>query len=84
MNAGAAYVYSRSGATWTFVRKMTAKDGSTGDYFGRAVSIFDIYGFISSEHDGDKATDAGHLILHMFKILHHNNVFMNRIGVYIC
>jgi hypothetical protein len=36
---GAAYVYTRSGSTWSLQQKITAADGASGDQFGRAVSI---------------------------------------------
>jgi len=36
---GQAYVYVRSGTSWTEQAKLTASDGATGDYFGLAVSV---------------------------------------------
>jgi hypothetical protein len=33
---GAAYVFTLSGATWTFAQKLTASDGATGDLFAAA------------------------------------------------
>jgi hypothetical protein len=36
---GSAYVFERSGATWTEQPKLTADDGAAGDYFGMSVSI---------------------------------------------
>src|SRR5689334_4293957 len=36
---GAAYVFVRSGGTWTEQAKLAASDGAPGDYFGRSVSI---------------------------------------------
>ena len=38
-DGGSAYVFVRSGATWTEQRKLSAPDASAGDSFGRAVSI---------------------------------------------
>ncbi len=38
-DAGAAYVFVRSGATWTLQKKLQAKDGQTGDFFGYAVAL---------------------------------------------
>ncbi|NOS99064.1 MAG: hypothetical protein HOP29_00365 [Phycisphaerales bacterium] len=38
-DAGAAYVFERSGAVWTPVGKLTATDASTGQDFGRSVSV---------------------------------------------
>ncbi len=36
---GAAYVFTRTGATWMFQQKLTANDGAVGDQFGYSVSI---------------------------------------------
>jgi hypothetical protein len=38
-NKGAAYVYTRSGTTWTQQQKLTASDAATDDYLGHSVSI---------------------------------------------
>lgn len=38
-DAGAAYVYERSGGAWTFVQKLLASDGAAMDFFGGSVSI---------------------------------------------
>jgi hypothetical protein len=38
-NAGAAYIYSRSGTTWTQRLKFTASDAQGYDYFGQDVGI---------------------------------------------
>src|SRR3990172_1946731 len=38
-DAGAAYVYLRSGTVWSPQTKLTALDGSASDYFGRSVAI---------------------------------------------
>jgi hypothetical protein len=37
--AGAAYVFVRSGTTWTQQAKLTASDGITGDEFGSSVAL---------------------------------------------
>lgn len=36
---GAAYVFTRSGTTWTQQARITASDAAAGDYFGNSVSI---------------------------------------------
>jgi uncharacterized protein (TIGR03437 family) len=36
---GSAYVFARSGATWTQQQKLTAADGELGDQFGSSVAI---------------------------------------------
>lgn len=38
-NSGAAYVFVRSGTTWTQQQKLTAADGAADDEFGNAVTI---------------------------------------------
>ena len=37
---GSAYTFKRSGATWSQQQKLTANDGTLGDYFGTAVALF--------------------------------------------
>ena len=36
---GAAYVFVRSGTTWTEQAKLTAADGASGDFFGSSVAV---------------------------------------------
>jgi len=36
---GSAYVFTRSGTTWTEQAKLTASDGAASDYFGVSVSV---------------------------------------------
>ena len=36
---GAAYIFTRSGTTWSQQAKLTASDGAGGDYFGQSVSL---------------------------------------------
>lgn len=38
-NSGSAYIFVRSGTTWTQQAKLVASDGGAGDTFGRAVNI---------------------------------------------
>jgi len=38
-DAGAAYVFTRSGATWTEQAKLVASDKAASDYFGQSVSV---------------------------------------------
>ncbi len=40
-NAGAAYIYKRTGSSWTQIKKLVASDRAAGDYFGYSVSISD-------------------------------------------
>ena len=36
---GSAYVFTRSGTTWTQQAKLTASDGAAGDHFGHSVAL---------------------------------------------
>ena len=38
-DAGSAYVFTRSGSTWTEEQKLTASDKGAGDNFGRSLSL---------------------------------------------
>lgn len=38
-NGGSAYVFVRSGTTWSFQQKLTASDGTADDEFGNSVGI---------------------------------------------
>ena len=38
-DAGSAYVFVRSGTTWTFQQQLLASDGAAGDNFGLSVSV---------------------------------------------
>ena len=39
VDAGSAYVFARSGATWTEQRRLSAPDGAADDFFGSAVAL---------------------------------------------
>jgi hypothetical protein len=47
---GSAYVFTRSGTTWSEQQKLTASDGAAGDYFGHSVAL-----------SGDTALVGAHL-----------------------
>jgi hypothetical protein len=49
-NQGAAYVFTRSGTSWSQQWKLVAADGAAGDWFGRAVAL-----------DGETALVGAHL-----------------------
>ena len=63
--AGAAYVFSRSGSTWTLERKITASDAQVNDYFGLGVSLSSdaAYAIVGSIYEdggsGDPITNSG-------------------------
>jgi hypothetical protein len=39
INQGSAYVFVRSGTTWSFQQKLIASDGAQGDFLGQSVAI---------------------------------------------
>lgn len=39
--SGSAYVYTRSGSTWSFQQKLTASDGATNGRFGEGIGLHD-------------------------------------------
>lgn len=60
-NTGAAYVYTRSGSTWTQQATLTASDGASGDRFAIGVSISRNGSFVIAGASGenDNGTNAG-------------------------
>jgi len=61
-NYGAAYVFTRSGSTWSQQTKLTASDAATDDEFGWSVSISASDGntaIVSSPKEDTGATSAG-------------------------
>jgi hypothetical protein len=60
-NAGAAYVFTRSGGNWTQQAKLTANDGAEGDLFGVRVALEEDTALISARRDDDKimGVDSG-------------------------
>ncbi len=60
VNQGSAYVFVRSGPTWSFQQKLTAGDGAANDIFGRSVAISGesiVIGAASA--DGTSSVDQG-------------------------
>ncbi|MEO7730647.1 MAG: FG-GAP repeat protein, partial [Kofleriaceae bacterium] len=58
-NAGAAYLFVRSGTTWVQQAKLTASDGGANDTFGSAVALSGDTAVIGAKSDDDAASDAG-------------------------
>ena len=58
-NSGSAYIFTRSGSTWTQQAKLTAGDGAASDYFSQSVSLSGDTALISARGDDDKGTDSG-------------------------
>ena len=57
--AGAAYVFIRSGTSWSQQAKLTASDAGADDMFGKSISIDGEYAIVGAEFDDDGGTDAG-------------------------
>jgi hypothetical protein len=58
---GRAYVFVRNGTTWTEQQKLTASDGTAGDYFGAATDISGdtvVVGALSDDHTSVNAGSA--------------------------
>ena len=58
-NSGAAYVFTRSGTTWTQQQKITAGDGAADDEFGNSVAINGDTIAVGS-HSADQPSGNGH------------------------
>lgn len=59
-NAGACYVYYRSGNEWLYVEKRTASDGAAGDLFGYRTAMSGDYAVFSALYDDNAVGgDAG-------------------------
>ncbi|HPH91838.1 MAG TPA: FG-GAP repeat protein [Ferruginibacter sp.] len=56
---GSAYIFVRSGTTWTQQAKITASDGAASDLFGNAVSISGNYVIIGARSDDVGVADKG-------------------------
>ena len=58
-NAGAAYVFTRVGTTWSEQAKLLASDGGAQDQFGNSVALDGDYGLIGAHQDDDQGSNAG-------------------------
>ena len=56
--AGAAYVFKHNGTAWTGKAKLTASNGSSGDYFGYSVSIDGPRVIVGAPGDGNESGSA--------------------------
>lgn len=57
--AGAAYVFARSGTSWIQQQKLTASDGAADDSFGVAVCLEGNYLIVGASGDDDYGNDSG-------------------------
>jgi hypothetical protein len=57
--SGSAYVFTRTGTTWTQQAKLLASDGAEGDWFGVSVSLFGDTALIGAHGDDDNGDTSG-------------------------
>ena len=58
-NSGSAYIFYRSGTSWSQQAKLIASDGAEGNQFGHSVSISEDYALIGAHFDDDNAGGSG-------------------------
>ncbi len=58
-SAGAAYVFVRSGVSWSLQAKLTATDGESADLFGMSVAIGGDTALVGAPYDDDKGSNSG-------------------------
>jgi microcompartment protein CcmL/EutN len=57
--SGSAYVFTRSGTTWTEEAKLTASDAATGDIFGRSVAVSGDTAVVGASSNDDAGSGSG-------------------------
>ena len=57
--SGSAYIFTRTGSTWTQQAKITPNDGATSDQFGRSVSVSGDTVVVGSDEDDDNGVGSG-------------------------
>ncbi|PLX27291.1 hypothetical protein C0581_03480 [Candidatus Parcubacteria bacterium] len=56
---GSAYIFKRSGETWTEIKKLTASDAAAGDRFGDEVAISGNYAIVGAYANADAGAFSG-------------------------
>ena len=56
---GSAYIFVRSGTTWTQQQKLTASDAASGDIFGSSVSVSGGYAMVGAPYNDDGGSASG-------------------------
>jgi FG-GAP repeat protein len=65
-DAGAAYVFVRSGGSWVQQQRLVASDGAAGDEFGRAVAVSGdtvVVGGLLNDHAGGRDAGAAYVFV---------------------
>ncbi|MEO0775546.1 MAG: M36 family metallopeptidase [Bacteroidota bacterium] len=79
-NAGAVYVYTRTGTNnWDQVQKIVAPDANAGDQFGRSVAIGRGFILIGAPYDDDDGTNSGSAYLYRYDYLASSYLFFQKI-----
>src|SRR5210317_968158 len=79
-NAGAVYIYQRSGTTWSFIKKFYSSDIDTGDQFGTSVSISENDVFVSAMYEDSQGSNAGKGYIYPLKEV--TNYYITQPGTY--
>lgn len=58
-NSGSAYVFVRSGTSWSEQAKLIAGDADAGDNFGRSVAVSDDTAVVGAYQDDDGGSNSG-------------------------
>ena len=58
-NAGAVYIFARSGSNWTYQATLTAGDAADSDHFGTSVALDNGTVVAGAPDDDDNGTDSG-------------------------
>ena len=58
-NLGSAYVFERSGSSWSEKAKLTASDGANNDQFGRSVAVSGDTAVVGARGDNDNGFSSG-------------------------
>ena len=81
-NSGSAYIFQRTGGSWTQVDKLTAGDGAAGDWFGESVSISGDYAIVGAYGDDDKGSASGSAYVYKLKNSYYLPCFTGLTGYY--
>lgn len=58
-NAGAAYIFVRSGNSWAQQAKLLASDGAMGDEFGNSIALHGDHVVVGARKDDDRGQNSG-------------------------
>ena len=59
VDSGSAYIFTRTGTTWTQQAKLLASDGQAGDRFGGSIAVSGDTALIGAYYDDDNGVDSG-------------------------